>query len=248
MKRVIYFLIACVLLSACSVKKHTVTNTEQHTTEHSQRINAQTEFRLDSVLQSLDIEADSIIILVTPSAKDSLAPTMRVTAHRPKVQAQTKKSNLALVQSVEQDSASLQTQANSHADNSKEVVGVARPAHSDGFNGRSPFCANRLFRRGHARHRLIGCAAYRCRCPFALPTQAKDYLIRKNTLSLFPLTAFHGLLRYAVKGTRENLSRDKPNTAHPQGGCFVLQGARGAQRAQGDRRQFVDVRRLSAIG
>ena len=126
MKKVL-IIFACVLLSACSVKKHAVTHTEQHTTEHSQRTSVQTEFRLDSVLQQLTLQADSVIILVTPSARDSLAPTMRLTAHRPKVQAQTNKSNLALVQTVEQDSSALQTQANSHADNSKEVVGVARP-------------------------------------------------------------------------------------------------------------------------
>ena len=145
-KSFLFLLCAIVAFGACSTKRHTVTNTEQNTSDLRLQTSLQTKVLLDSVLQSVDFKADSVTILVTPSAQSveagseqtanlteraapvlSGSPSIRITAHNPQVKAEKQKRNLVVTQQVEQDSAANSVQANSHADNSKEVVGVARP-------------------------------------------------------------------------------------------------------------------------
>ncbi len=144
MKRAVIFpLVAVLLLSACSVKKHAVISTEQQTSDFRLQTSLQTKVLFDSLLHTVDFSADSVTILVTPSAPPLTsecvpgtsvvptamagAPSIKITAHNPKVSSTKKENNLAVVQTAEQDSAASSAHANSHADNSKEVVGVASP-------------------------------------------------------------------------------------------------------------------------
>lgn len=140
-------LCAGIAFIGCAVKRHSVINTEQNTSDFRLQTSLQTKVLLDSVLQSVNFCADSVIILVTPSAPsvvkaDSMQPSdysaqtsfslnsppsIRITAHNPQIKKQKQKNTLVLTQQVEQDSVASKTTANSHADNSKEVVGVARP-------------------------------------------------------------------------------------------------------------------------
>ena len=171
-KRFLFFLCAVEILCACSIKKHTVTNTEQNTSDFRLQTSLQTKVLLDSVLQSVDFKADSVTILVTPSLPVSNveagsyypselvredrgrtaaalksqsefpcseqvltraapvlsgSPSIRITAHNPQVKAEKQKRNLVVTQQVEQDSAANSVQANSHADVSKDSIGVASP-------------------------------------------------------------------------------------------------------------------------
>ena len=146
-KRFLFFACACLLLCACSIKKHTVTNTEQNTSDFRLQTSLQTKVLIDSVLQSVDFSADSVIILVTPSATsvveaDSMQPSdysahtafslnsppsIRITAHNPHLKSEKQKTNLVVTQQTEQDSVATKTNANSHADVSKDTIGVAKP-------------------------------------------------------------------------------------------------------------------------
>lgn len=143
-------LIIALAFNGCAVKRHSVINTEQHTDNFRLQNTLQTKVLLDSMLQSVDFSADSVIILVTPSAPsvveaDSMQPadysaqtsfslnsppSIRITAHNPQIKKQKQKNTLVLTQQVEQDSMASKTSANSHADVSNDTVGVARPAHS----------------------------------------------------------------------------------------------------------------------
>lgn len=147
-KKFLFFVCAVEILCACSIKKHTVTNTEQNTSDFRLQTSLQTKVLLDSVLQSVDFKADSVTILVTPSLPVSNveagseqtanlteraapvlsgSPSIRITAHNPHVKAEKQKRNLVVTQQVEQDSAANSVQANSHADVSKDSIGVASP-------------------------------------------------------------------------------------------------------------------------
>ena len=132
-------IIAIALLSvSCHTQKRIVQDTEAQSQTTDLRKIAQVSLSFDSLLQSIDFSADSVIIDITPTVpKDTTrsagelgkpnTPTVRITAHKPRVRTTKEKKNLSLVQTVEQDSATSQTQANSHADTSKESIGVARP-------------------------------------------------------------------------------------------------------------------------
>ena len=86
-----------------------------------------------SILQTLDFSADSVTIVLTPSVVDTTKesgpqdPVLRITAHQPRVKAEEQSHNLVVAQQQEQDSVSIQNQANSHADVSSDTVGVATP-------------------------------------------------------------------------------------------------------------------------
>ena len=86
-----------------------------------------------SILQTLDFSADSVTIVLTPSVVDttkergSQDPVLRITAHQPRVKAEEQSHNLVVAQQQEQDTVSIQNQANSHADVSSDTVGVATP-------------------------------------------------------------------------------------------------------------------------
>lgn len=140
-------LIIALAFNGCAVKRHSVINTEQHTDNFRLQNTLQTKVLLDSMLQSVDFSADSVIILVTPSAPsvveaDSMQPadysaqtsfslnsppSIRITAHNPQIKKQKQKNTLVLTQQVEQDSVASKTSANSHADVSNDTVGVAQP-------------------------------------------------------------------------------------------------------------------------
>ena len=141
-------LVLCALFLApsCHTQRHSVIDTEQHTETLRLQQSLQSQVILDSMLQSLSMCADSVIILVTPSApvaeagskqpsnqseQASLAltgsPSIRITAHNPQVKTERQSRHLVVAQQVEQDSAACSVQADIHADNSKEIVGVARP-------------------------------------------------------------------------------------------------------------------------
>ena len=86
-----------------------------------------------SILQTLDFSADSVTIVLTPSVVDTTKesdpqdPVLRITAHQPRVKSEAQSHNLVVAQQQEQDSVSIQNQANSHADVSSDTVGVATP-------------------------------------------------------------------------------------------------------------------------
>ena len=86
-----------------------------------------------SILQTLDFSADSVTIVLTPSVVDTTKesgpqdPVLRITAHQPRVKSEAQSNNLVVAQQQEQDTVSIQNQANSHADVSSDTVGVATP-------------------------------------------------------------------------------------------------------------------------
>ena len=137
MKRAIYFLCACLLLSACSVKKHAVTTTQQQVQTTGSHTSVQALQSFDSLLHTLDFSADSVIIELTQTALNDtakagatgkpVAPGIKITAHQPRVRSTKQANNRVFAQKVEQDSATSSVLANSHADTSKDVVGVATP-------------------------------------------------------------------------------------------------------------------------
>ena len=137
MKKAIYFLCAFVLLSACSVKKHTVTTTQQQVQTTGSHTSVQALQSFDSLLHTLDFSADSVIIELTQTALNDtakagatgkpVAPGIKITAHQPRVRSTKQANNRVFAQKVEQDSATSSVLANSHADTSKDVVGVATP-------------------------------------------------------------------------------------------------------------------------
>lgn len=146
-KKFLFFVCAVEILCACSIKKHTVTNTEQNTSDFRLQTSLQTKVLLDSVLQSVDFKADSIVFRFDNPSNDNCedrgrtaaAPNSQsefpcskpvltsITAHNPQVKAEKQKRNLVVTQLVEQDSAANSVQANSHADVSKDSIGVASP-------------------------------------------------------------------------------------------------------------------------
>ena len=93
----------------------------------------QTLLSFGSILQTLDFSADSVTIVLTPSVVDTTKesdpqdPVLRITAHQPRVKSEAHSHNLVVAQQKEQDTVSIQNQANSHADVSSDTVGVATP-------------------------------------------------------------------------------------------------------------------------
>lgn len=93
----------------------------------------QTLLSFGSILQTLDFSADSVTIVLTPSVVDTTKecgpqdPVLRITAHQPRVKSEEQSHNLVVAQQQEQDTVSIQNQANSHADVSSDTVGVATP-------------------------------------------------------------------------------------------------------------------------
>lgn len=131
-KAVIY-LSAIAVFTACSVKKNAVTTTQEQTQATGSRTSMQALLSFGSILQTLDFSADSVTIVLTPSVVDTTKesgpqdPVLRITAHQPRVKAEEQSHNLVVAQQQEQDTVSIQNQANSHADVSSDTVGVATP-------------------------------------------------------------------------------------------------------------------------
>ena len=135
----IKFLIICagVLLCACHTQKHIVTNTEQQNQSSALHTSVQVMQTVDSLLHTVDFSADSVIILVTPTAPSAAtagatdtpvcAPAMKITAHNPKIVSRKSENNHVVVHSDTQDVAANVEHASSHADTSNDVVGVATP-------------------------------------------------------------------------------------------------------------------------
>ena len=134
MKRLVFCLCLSVLFCSCSVKKNAVTTTQEQTQATGSRTSMQALFSFGSILQTLDFSADSVTIVLTTSVLDTTKesgpqdPVLRITAHQPRVKAEEQSHNLVVAQQQEQDSVSIQNQANSHADVSVDAVGVATPA------------------------------------------------------------------------------------------------------------------------
>ena len=142
----LFLLCAVIAFNGCAVKRHSVINQEENTTDLQRHTHLQTQFSMDSVLKIMDFSADSVVIVVNPPAQDvadasrgqstscvpasHIQPTIRITAHHPQLTTHEQQGSLTVTQTIEQDSATSQTITNSHADNSKEVVGVARPINS----------------------------------------------------------------------------------------------------------------------
>ena len=148
MRNIVFILTICVLLCCCRTQKHTVIQTEQQTQTTATHTGVQTLLSFDSLLQTVNVTADSVVIQL-PSAgnaegshttsaaknRNSEAPANeptpqrsgRITIYRPQVSSTRTETNLAVAQTAEQDSAAHYVLANSHADNSKEIVGVASP-------------------------------------------------------------------------------------------------------------------------
>ena len=134
MKRLIFCLCLSVLFCSCSVKKNAVTTTQEQTQATGSRTSMQALLSFGSMLQTLDFSADSVTIVLTPSVVDTTKesgpqdPVLRITAHQPRVKSEAQSHNLVVAQQQEQDTVSIQNQANSHADVSSDTVGVATPA------------------------------------------------------------------------------------------------------------------------
>ena len=133
MKRLVFCLCLSVLFCSCSVKKNAVTTTQEQTQATGSRTSMQALLSFGSILQTLDFSADSVTIVLTPSVVDttkergSQDPVLRITAHQPRVKAEEQSHNLVVAQQQEQDTVSIQNQANSHADVSSDTIGVATP-------------------------------------------------------------------------------------------------------------------------
>ena len=131
--KAVVFLSAIAVFTACSVKKHAVTTTQEQTQATGSRTSMQALLSFGSILQTLDFSADSVTIVLTPSVVDTTKesdpqdPVLRITAHQPRVKSEAQSHNLVVAQQQEQDTVSIQNQANSHADVSSDTVGVATP-------------------------------------------------------------------------------------------------------------------------
>ena len=133
MRRVFVLWCVCLLLCACHTQKHTISTTQEQTQATGSRTSMQALLSFGSILQTLDFSADSVTIVLTPSVVDTTKesdpqdPVLRITAHQPRVKAEEQSHNLVVAQQQEQDTVSIQNQANSHADVSVDTVGVATP-------------------------------------------------------------------------------------------------------------------------
>lgn len=137
MKAKLIILCAFVLLSACSVKKHIVTATQQQAQTTGSHTSVQALQSFDSLLHTLDFSADSVIIELTQTALNDtakagatgkpVAPGLRITAHQPRVRSSKQANNRVFAQKVEQDTVATQNLANSHAEVSNDTLGVAKP-------------------------------------------------------------------------------------------------------------------------
>lgn len=131
--KAVVYLSAIAVFTACSVKKNTVTTTQEQTQATGSRTSMQALLSFGSILQTLDFSADSVTIVLTPSVVDTTKesgpqdPVLRITAHQPRVKAEEQSHNLVVAQQQEQDTVAIQNQANSHADVSSDTVGVATP-------------------------------------------------------------------------------------------------------------------------
>ena len=131
--KAVVYLSAIAVFTACSVKKNAVTTTQEQTQATGSRTSMQALLSFGSILQTLDFSADSVTIVLTPFVVDTTKesgpqdPVLRITAHKPRVKAEEQSHNLVVAQQQEQDSVSIQNQANSHADVSSDTVGVATP-------------------------------------------------------------------------------------------------------------------------
>lgn len=134
MRRVFILLCVSLFLCACHTQKHTISTTQEQTQATGSRTSMQALLSFGSILQTLDFSADSVTIVLTPSVVDTTKesapqdPVLRITAHKPRVKSEAQSHNLVVAQQQEQDSVSIQNQANSHADVSSDTVGVATPA------------------------------------------------------------------------------------------------------------------------
>ena len=133
MRRVFVLWCVCLLLCACHTQKHTISTTQEQTQATGSRTSMQALLSFGSMLQTLDFSADSVTIVLTPSVVDTTKesdpqdPVLRITAHQPRVKSEAQSHNLVVAQQQEQDTVSIQNQANSHADVSSDTVGVATP-------------------------------------------------------------------------------------------------------------------------
>ena len=133
MRRVFILLCVYLFLCACHTQKHTISTTQEQTQATGSRTSMQALLSFGSILQTLDFSADSVTIVLTPSVVDttkergSQDPVLRITAHQPRVKSEAQSHNLVVAQQQEQDTVSIQNQANSHADVSSDTVGVATP-------------------------------------------------------------------------------------------------------------------------
>ena len=133
MRRVFILLCVSLFLCACHTQKHTISTTQEQTQATGSRTSMQALLSFGSILQTLDFSADSVTIVLTPSVVDttkergSQDPVLTITAHQPRVKSEAQSHNLVVAQQQEQDTVSIQNQANSHADVSSDTVGVATP-------------------------------------------------------------------------------------------------------------------------
>lgn len=133
MRRVFILLCVYLFLCACHTQKHTISTTQEQTQATGSRTSMQALLSFGSILQTLDFSADSVTIVLTPSVVDTTKesgpqdPVLTITAHQPRVKAEEQSHNLVVAQQQEQDTVSIQNQANSHADVSSDTVGVATP-------------------------------------------------------------------------------------------------------------------------
>ena len=133
MRRVFILLCVSLFLCACHTQKHSISTTQEQTQATGSRTSMQALLSFGSILQTLDFSADSVTIVLTPSVVDTTKesgpqdPVLTITAHQPRVKSEAQSHNLVVAQQQEQDTVSIQNQANSHADVSSDTVGVATP-------------------------------------------------------------------------------------------------------------------------
>ena len=147
MRRVFILLCVYLFLCACHTQKHTISTTQEQTQATGSRTSMQALLSFGSILQTLDFSADSVTIRMEHPRNDycedrgrtAAAPNSQrefpcskpilttITAHQPRVKSEAQSHNLVVAQQQEQDTVSIQNQANSHADVSSDTVGVATP-------------------------------------------------------------------------------------------------------------------------
>lgn len=147
MRRVFILLCVYLFLCACHTQKHTISTTQEQTQATGSRTSMQALLSFGSILQTLDFSADSVVIRMEyprneyceDGGRTVAAPNSQrefpcskpilttITAHQPRVKSEAQSHNLVVAQQQEQDTVSIQNQANSHADVSSDTVGVATP-------------------------------------------------------------------------------------------------------------------------
>lgn len=127
MKKLIAFLVLALGLTSCHTNRHLVqtSDTKADVVEHSN-----TELHavsVDSLLSKLSFTADSVVVCVSPQDGDTVTPTIRITAHNPRVNSEARQTSAVDCSVQRSDTAISHTCTNTNINDTKEVVAIAEP-------------------------------------------------------------------------------------------------------------------------